>query len=1049
MELRALLQAKPVSRDQFFQLLQKCAKQKDLQLAKQAQCLMLSNDLHLVAALGDVLIRLFGCSDCLLDASLVFCSVPQPSLYTWHAVISAHAALGHNHQALELWRQMQEDHGIQPDKVSFLCVLKVCGCLHAIQQGSLVYRQLVVTGHEGNAPIQSALILMYAKCGSLVDARRVFDVYPSQDAVIWGTMLAAYAQHGDGLTAIALYTKMHEQGIQPDKITYLCILKAVGSVEDIIAGSAVHHEITMKEVELDVVLGSTLVDMYAKCGRMDDAQLFFDCLPRKNAITWNAIIAGYVQHGSGYLALELYARMQEQSIHKPERVTFLCTVKACGLIGAVMEGRLLHHQILRVRLEEDHALDNTLIDMYSKCGCLDEACIIFNKVSNREVVSWNSLMGGYTQQGQALQALKLFENMQVVGVPHDMVTFACVLKACASIEALDVGQLLHDHILQSHNELDVVVGSALIDMYCKCKYLRDGLRVFEELRYPNVVTWNAIISGMIQPDHEHKAFELFQQMLHKGLEPNDATFSSILKACNSLGSIEEVKLAHHGIIRYGLEVDAMLVCALVDTYAKCGSAKDSYWVFDRLPNRNVAAWAALIGGYVQNKSGLNALEMFEKMQLQRVKPDKVTLLSALKAATMSSAIEEGMLIHDQILRELHSSDVALGNTLVDMYAKCGRLIEACKVFDELPMRDVVSWGAMITGYTQQGDGFAALELYEKMEVEGKEPEKSTLTSILNACGGVGALEQGKTLHDKIVRQLYDDDSIVGNALVDMYAKCGRMREASKVMLKLTCKDSVSWNAMIAGYAMQGKLDLALRCMKDMKQHGLEPDSYTYTSIIAACSHAGDVQACLKMFEGLKMQQAADSNLEQFNCVIDALGRSGFLDDAKELLYSMPSFPDKTGLVSLLASSKIHGSTTVGGECLNGIIEPDKIDKSGNANMPCGFADFSIIAPDNRGHEYRGATDELELRRPYLEIFSPDKPVKKAGGLAPLDIDKRLARRHECKGKCFLTLGLTSTHEGLSIRFVTVPCRNAITIEKSATSNIFLLGIQLRICFSFY
>eukprot|EP00250_Pteridium_aquilinum_P019343 c24392_g4_i3 orf=1-2412(-) len=802
MELQALqamlVQAMPVSRDTMYHHLQHCVKSKDLPAAKQAHCLMVSNGLHAVAALGDVLIRFFASCGCLLDAYLVFCSVLEPSLYTWHAIISAHATVGHYERALELWREMQEDAGVQPDKVAFLCILKTCGCIGVIQQGSLVYKQVIITGFIRHAPIQSALIAMYATCGSINDARKVFDVFTNQDVVIWGTMLSAYAQHGEALAALELYRKMHHQGIEPDKVIFLCILKAVSSAEEVMVGKAVHHEIIMKEVELDVVLGSTLVDMYAKCGSMEDAQLAFDKLPNRNAVTWNAVIAGYVQHGHGFSALELYSRMQHQSSLKPEKVTFLCTLKACGCIGAVEQGRLLHDQIIRCQLEQDLALDNTLIDMYAKCGSINEACKVFSSARTREVVSWNSLIGGYTQQGQALHALGLFGRMQNVGVPPDMVTFTCALKACASIEALESGQLIHDQMVRLEVEVDVVVGSALVDMYCKCKSLKEGRKVFEELQGANVVSWNAIISGCVQAEHDHLAFELFDRMQHEGVEPNDATFSCILKACSNSGNIEGGRLVHYGIIKGGLEVDAILICALVDTYAKCGSSRESCWVFDRLPNRNVAAWAALIGGYVQNGASLKALEMFQKMQREGMKPDKVTFLCVLKASTMSGAVEEGMLIHDQILRGEFGADVAVGNTLVDMYAKCGALAKAQHVLEELPFRDVVSWSALIAGYAQQGQGEQALKCFKRMQQEGIPPDVVTLCCVLNVCSHLGLVEEGHMLFMNMSTKYGVKPNLEAyTCMIDVFGRAGHLDKAVRLIREMPFSDnSAIWHALL-------------------------------------------------------------------------------------------------------------------------------------------------------------------------------------------------------------------------------------------------------------
>jgi pentatricopeptide repeat protein len=586
----------------------------------------------------------------------------------------------------------------------------------------------------------------------------------------------------------------------------------------------------------------------------------------------------------------------------------------------VEQGRLIHDKLIRNGFERDCELRNALIDMYSKCRSMNEARNVFDRIVHvQEVVAWNSLIGGYSLQGQSEHVLRLFRVMQKEGTIPDKVTCAYTLKACASMEALDDGRLVHEEAVKTGIEMDVVVGSTIVDMYCKCKSLKDGRKVFEGMRGRNLVSWNAIIAGHVQQhgeDHSTAALELFEQMQLQGVEPNHVTLSCILKACSNLGDINSSRVIHDRIVRSGAGIDAILVCTVVDVYSKCGSLEEARWAFDRLPDRNAAAWAALIAGYADHGHTLHSLQLFQQMQEEGLKPDKVTYLCVLNAVSLLEAAEDGNLIHDRLVRDSLDRDIVIGNTLIDMYAKCNKLGDARRVFDGLPWRDIVSWGAVITGCVHCGDGAAALELYEEMEMEGEKPEKSTYLCILRACGSVGALEEGNVVHEKIVRQCLDSDPVISNTLVDMYAKCGEIKDAEKVFRGLCSKDVVSWNAVLAGHALHGNYGVVRQYLQDMESYGLNPDDRTYTSILASCGHAGALQECLDFFNAM---DGVDPCLEHFNCVIDVFARFGCLTDAEEILQSIPSSPDSTSWVSLLSSCKVHGDPRTGGQCFDQVL----------------------------------------------------------------------------------------------------------------------------------
>jgi pentatricopeptide repeat protein len=253
-----------------------------------------------------------------------------------------------------------------------------------------------------------------------------------------------------------------------------------------------------------------------------------------------------------------------------------------------------------------------------------------------------------------------------------------------------------------------------------------------------------------------------------------------------------------------------------------------------------------------------------------------------------------------------------------MYAKCGHIDDACEVFDRMPYRGIVSWGAMITGYAHQGDSYRALDLYCKM-VSDVKPDDVTLLCVLKACRSMGALEQGKLLHMELIENNFDVGVAIGSLLVDMYSKLGHVEDAQNVLRSMPDRSLVVWNAMIGGYAQQGHWRQAWKCTKDMRKEGFRPGHRTYTNLLAAFSHAGKLEEGHRSLKMMADEGEANLTIEHLNCMIDLLGRAGCLGEAVKMLHSIPDLCSSIGWMSLLTACKTYGQTELARACFNEII----------------------------------------------------------------------------------------------------------------------------------
>jgi pentatricopeptide repeat protein len=416
----------------------------------------------------------------------------------------------------------------------------------------------------------------------------------------------------------------------------------------------------------------------------------------------------------------------------------------------------------------------------------------------------------------------------------------------------------------------------------------------------------------------------------------------LLQACIQKKALTEAKIVHAHINERRLMGDSLLSNTLISLYVKCRSLADARRVFDEMSERDVCSWTVMIAGYAKHGPPQEALVLFRRMRETGVQSNQFTFASILPACINLGFLDQGMEIHEEIIKDGFQSDVVVSTALVDMYAKCGSLEDARKVFGKMPERDLVSWNAMIAGYAQNGNvdeafklfsampqrdvvswnvviaGFAhngygeeALRLFQQMQLDGMRPDSQTFASTLPACANFAALEQGTEIHEKIIRSGFQSDMVVANALIDMYAKSGSIQKARELFDKMNQRDVVSWTSMIAGYAIHGCGKEALKLFELMKHSGVCPNHVTFVSILTACSHAGLVDEGYAYFNCMSKYYNVTPGMEHYRCMVDLLGRAGHLSEAQEFINKMQVKPDPILWICLLSACSIHNNIELG------------------------------------------------------------------------------------------------------------------------------------------
>eukprot|EP01018_Ginkgo_biloba_P006645 Gb_37102 [translate_table: standard] len=499
-------------------------------------------------------------------------------------------------------------------------------------------------------------------------------------------------------------------------------------------------------------------------------------------------------------------------------------------------------------------------------------------------------------------------NQRGILLDSDNDRYVTLLQACTGIKALNQ---VHAHIFVNGLNLNIFLATKLVSRYAMFGNLENARLVFEKNYKRNVSLWNAMIRAYARNELFEETLTLYYQMQRAGVQPDNFTFPFVLKACAGLSALQEGKEVHYHIVKTGFESDVYVGAGLIDMYAKCGDIDNARRVFDRMCTRDLVTWSAMIAGYAQNRHADKALILFHEMQLANITPNSVTLVSVLPACAHLGALQQGKWIHDYLIRSGFESNVFVGTALIHMYANCGDIEIARRVFDKMCKRNVVSWSAMIDGYAQNGQANDALSLFNQMQLADMKPNSVTMVSVLLACAHLGAPQQGKRIHDYIIRSGFESDVSVGTALIDMYAKCGNIEMARQWFDKMPERDVVSWSAMIAGYGIHGHGKDALKLFSQMQRTGMRPNDVTFVSVLSACSHTGLVDEGWQYFDCMSRDYGIKPKVKHYACMVDLLGRAGHLDEAQDIVKKMPLEPDAGVWGALLGACRIHCNIELG------------------------------------------------------------------------------------------------------------------------------------------
>lgn len=528
------------------------------------------------------------------------------------------------------------------------------------------------------------------------------------------------------------------------------------------------------------------------------------------------MIAGHVQvEPMG--AIRIFCQMQQEGYITPDKATLYCVLKACSMIAFLEKGREIHSCVIDIGYVVDTEIGKALIVMYGKCGCLQDAQLVFDRLITPGIKPWGSLIAAYAEHGSGQQAFCIFEEMQKVGVKADPATFVCVLNLCFNPTLLEQGMSVHAYVVQCGLDQDVFISNALIDMYAKCGSFQNACIHFKRVLHPDVVTYNTVITACGQHNWPHEAHQLFELMLQQGVKPDDITFVCTLKACSFTLSLEQGYYIHSHAIRNGVHVDDHVSSALMDMFIKCGNLENARKIFERLPKRGVMVWSVLIGAYIHHVDSRYLIHLLEKLEEEGLKPDEVIFVLVLKACSMLAALEHGCKVHASVIENGFERNNFVSSTIVDMYMNCGSLDNALVVFDQIPNRTVVTWNVLLSGFIQHGQFGTALQKFDDMQEAGIKPDEVSILCYLSACSRAGFVGYGCGLFKSMLGDFGIEPALKHfNCVADMLGQAGYLPETEDLLETIPFGPNVvGWTSLLTSCKMHANVNVGRRCFNNI------------------------------------------------------------------------------------------------------------------------------------------------------------------------------------------------------------------------------------------
>nr|AYM00630.1 pentatricopeptide repeat protein [Salvia miltiorrhiza] len=681
--------------------------------------------------------------------------------------------------------------------------------------------------------LHNSLIAKYAALGEASTARKVFDEMPHRNVVTYNSMISSYARDGLLPEALLLFSEMRKRGFKPTEFTFGGLLSCRWM--DVSEGMQLQALIEKSGLfHVDAFAGTALMGMYARHGCLDEALGIFEFMPVKNSATWNTVISVLCQMGCVQDCVLMFSEMMKCGVGLSES-TFV-SILSCLQGVDLFLGEQIHGLAIKKGFCNVASVYNCLIHIYVKSGATFLAERVFENAPAKDVVSWNTMIGAMANGDEPAKGLCIFQEMSATGLSPNGTTLVNALQSCSRLRLSSRGECIHANMIKRCFESDVFCGSALVNFYAKFDKVEEAHCCFDGITQKNLVSWNSLM--MVYSNKGSSCTtRLFKEMIHSGYRPNGFSFSIVFKSALML----ELPQLHSLAIKTGYIDVAHVSSSLIHSYARNGLISEALrfaeeddgnaklpvvssniiaWIYNRtgqyektqevyaaVENPDTVSWNILIAACSRNGDYVETFQLFDHMRRSLVFPDNYTLVSLFSVCTRVCSLALGSSLHGLTVKaDYDLCDTFVCNTMIDMYGKCGSIESSVGIFNEMRVKNVFSWTALVSALGLHGRADEAVGRFGEMVGTGIEPDRVAFLAVLSACRHVGLVREGMNLFEgmKVKHGLEPDlDHYV--VVVDLLTRYGHVKEAERVILGMPiAPNALIWRTFLEGCKRQSR-----------------------------------------------------------------------------------------------------------------------------------------------------------------------------------------------------------------------------------------------------
>ncbi|CAO2835504.1 unnamed protein product [Amaranthus hypochondriacus] len=713
----------------------------------------------------------------------------------------------------------------------------------------------------------------------------------------------------------------------------------------------------------DIVLN--LITSYLKFSDFESAVMVFFLGFKKNFMLWRLFLEKFKSSGGNPVEiLKVFSELHRKGVDFDNKILTV-VLKISAILMSKWLGVGIHGSLIKKGFKMDDYVTSALMNFYGRCWGIEYVDNVFDEMPERGVWLWNEAIIAALQNENPRKSLKIFQEMQFLFVKADSLTIGKALQACAKGGNIDEGREIHGYIFRNNMIKDIAICNSLINMYGKNYKIELARKVFDSMKSRSLCSWNSMISAYASLGYFDDAMDLFHRMKSDNVEPDIVTWncllsshlnhglyrevltilrnmvvakslpnpSSIIPVIQAISELNWIKLGkeiHCYVLRNALDCDLYVQTTLLDMYVKCDELGKAQAMFDLITTKNIVAWNSLISGYSSKGMLEDAQRLFYQMEDKGIEPDIVTWNSLLFAYSLKGRVKDALVV-----------------------------IEKMKLLGVKP--NVVSWTTLISGCSQNRKFKDSITFFNQMMKDGINPNSPTICSLLQATAGMSWLQKGKEIHNWCIRNGFEEDVLVATAFMNMYIKSGSLYGATEIFRRVKKKTVATWNCMIMGFAAYNHGNEGIMVFNEMCEREIHPDAITFTALLSCCKNSVLLDEGWKYFDRMKGDYNIVPTIEHYSCMVDLLGKAGYLDEAMDFIKTMPMDPDASIWGSILHSCRIHNNLQLGKLAAKKLFE---LEPENSANY---VILMNLFAMSSKWEDVHRVREELTARGLKIQL----------------------------------------------------------------------------------